>query len=179
MNTFGIAVIRMAGGTLLDDPNLISLPRGHFMDVAVAVLALNLMSIMGTRIMFRSLLLVAAMAGGRLRFRLGSPCLLMLVDISHVLMAACAGVGCMNGSQEFLFIDFLAMATQTIAVGDEPLKLCFRDGRLCFRCHFRRLFLWSRLGCGLQERRVEQKKDTKNDQESWKRFLRHKSPVSS
>jgi len=71
--------------------------------------------------MFRSFLLVAAMAGGRLRFRLGSPCLLMLVDVSHVLMAACAGVGCMGGSQEFLFIDLLAMATQAIAVGNEPL----------------------------------------------------------
>ena len=64
VNTLGIAVIRMAGGTLLDDATLISLPSGHFMDVAVAVLTLNLMSIMGTRIMFRSLPLVTAMAGG-------------------------------------------------------------------------------------------------------------------
>jgi hypothetical protein len=91
------------------------------MDVAVAVLALNLMAIVGTCIMFRSLLLVTAMAGGRLRFRLGSSCLLMLIDVGYVLMAACAGVGCMDGNQKFLFIDFLAMATQAIAVGNKPV----------------------------------------------------------
>jgi len=78
----------MAEGTRPDDSNLISLPSGHFMDVAVTVLALNLMSIVGTCVMFRSLLLVAAMAGGRLRFRLGSSFFLMLLDVGHVLMAA-------------------------------------------------------------------------------------------
>jgi len=67
----------------------------------------------------------------------------------------------MNGSRKFLFIDFFAMATQAIAVGMTPSSFASGMDVFVSGANFRRLFLWSRLGCSLQEHRMEKKKDTR------------------
>ena len=63
VDAVGITVIRMTGGTLLDHSNFVTLPWGHLMNVAVAILALNVVDEMGTRVMFGSLFFVTTMAG--------------------------------------------------------------------------------------------------------------------
>ncbi len=50
MNTFQIAVIGVAGRTLLNDPSLVSFPGGHLVDLHVAVLTLDVIDEMGARI---------------------------------------------------------------------------------------------------------------------------------
>jgi hypothetical protein len=67
VDAVSITVVRMAGGTLLDHPDLVPFPRGHLMDLLVAVLALNLIDEMGTGIMLCPLFFVASMAGDRFR----------------------------------------------------------------------------------------------------------------
>ena len=50
MDTLQIAVISMAGRTLLNDTSLVPLPGGYLVDLHVAVNALNIVDEMGTDI---------------------------------------------------------------------------------------------------------------------------------
>src|SRR4030043_775067 len=106
MDAFSEAVVRMAGRAFFDDPSLVPFPRGYLVDLCMAVFTLNLIYKMGTRIMFRSLLLMTAMAGDRLRMDSSPLGFHMSVDVGDVPMATIARIGSMHGLSELPLTDF-------------------------------------------------------------------------
>jgi hypothetical protein len=64
MDAFSVTIVRVAGRTFLDDPDLISFPWGHLMDVFMTVFTLNLIREMGTCVMFQSFLFMTPLADG-------------------------------------------------------------------------------------------------------------------
>jgi hypothetical protein len=50
MDTLHVTIIGVTGRTLLNDPGLVPLPRGHLVNVYVAVLTLNVIDEVGARI---------------------------------------------------------------------------------------------------------------------------------
>jgi hypothetical protein len=149
MDAFSEAIIGMAGGACLDHPDLIPFPRGYLVDLCVTVFTLDVVYEMGACIMLCSFLLVATMAGNRLR--MDSPPLgfHMSVDVGDVPMATIARIGSMHGLGELPLTDF-GVATEAFGVIDtlktilsalnDKLLPLFGFRRLGHRCRFRTLF---------------------------------------
>jgi hypothetical protein len=117
MDALRVTIVRMAGRTFLDDPDLIPFPWNHLVDVFMAVFTLNIIDKVGTRIMFCPFLFMAPMAGDRFRMNPCPLCLSVGLDISNVQVATVAGIGSMNGLCKFPLPDLL-VATQTFRVVD-------------------------------------------------------------
>jgi hypothetical protein len=143
MDAFSEAVIGMAGGACLDHSDLIPFPRGYLMDLCVTVFTLYVVDKMGTCIMLCPFLLVATMAGDRLR--MDSPPLgfHMSVDVGDVPMATIARIGSVHGLGELPLTDF-GVATEAFRVID-TLKTIFTtlDNKLL---SLFRTFTFRRLG---------------------------------
>ena len=105
----------MAGRTFLDHPDFIPLPRGHLVDVFVAVFALNVIDEMGACIMLCPFLLMTSMAGDRFGMNSCPLCFGMGFDIRDIIVATVTGVGSMNGLGKLPLADF-SVATQTFRI---------------------------------------------------------------
>jgi len=149
VNTFSEAVVGMAGSACLDHSDLIPFPWGQFMDVFMAVFALNLIDKMGTRIMFCPFLLVTAMTGNRLSMNLPPFRFPMGFHIRDIPVATVAGIGSVNGLGKLPLTDF-GMATEAFgiidtlitifsALNDKPVSLFCFFGRFGDPCGFRTL----------------------------------------
>jgi hypothetical protein len=110
-----IPVIGVAGRAILDNLGLIPFPRGYFVDVFMAVFALNIIDEMGACIMLCPFLLMASMAGDRLCMNSSSFCFYMNLDIRDIPVATVAGICSMNGLGKPPLTDF-SMAAQTFRV---------------------------------------------------------------
>ena len=107
----------MTHGAFLYDPDFIAFPGGYFVDVFVAVLALDVVDKMGARIMLHTFFLMAPVAGDRLRMNFCSLCLDMGFNVCNVPVAAIAGIGSVNRLCELSFRD-LIMAAKTFFTVD-------------------------------------------------------------
>jgi len=150
VNTFCVPIVRVAVCALLDHPDFISFPRSHFMDIFMAIFALDVIDEMSTCIMFSPFFLMASMTGDRLGMNLPSLGFPMGFDVRNIPVAAVAGVGTVNGLGEFLLVD-LSMAAQTFGVvdtftaifpafDDEFISLLSRFRWLGHLCRLRTLF---------------------------------------
>jgi hypothetical protein len=83
----------------------------------VAVLALNIIDEMGTRIMFCPFLFMTSMTGDWLGIDSRPSCFHMGFDISYIPVTTVAGIGSMNGLCKFP-LTYLFVATQTFGVVD-------------------------------------------------------------
>ena len=92
MDTLQIAIIGVAGRTLLNDPNLVPLPGGHLVDLYVAVFALNVIEEMRAGVMLGGFFLMATMTGERLDMESGSFSQDVLTDVRDIQMATAARV---------------------------------------------------------------------------------------
>jgi hypothetical protein len=110
-----IPIIGVAGRAILDDPDFIPFPWGQFVDVFMAVFALNIIDEMGACIMLCPFLLMASMAGYRLCLNSSPFCFSMSLDIRDIPVATVAGICSMNGLGKLPLTDF-SMATQTFRV---------------------------------------------------------------
>ena len=116
MEAFCITIIRMADCAFLDHPDFIALPGSHLMNIYVAVLALNIIDEVGTRIMFCALLLMTSVAGNR--FGLDSGALRrVFIDIRDVPVAAITGIGAVDRFGKLGLLDIF-MALQAFGIVD-------------------------------------------------------------
>jgi hypothetical protein len=117
VNALRITIIGVAGRACLDHTSFIPFPRRHLVNVFVAVLALNVIDEMGTRIMFCPFLFMTSMTGDWLAINSRPSCLHMGFDISDIPVTTIAGVGSMNGLCKFPLAD-LFVAPETFGVVD-------------------------------------------------------------
>ena len=118
MDAFRITVVGVAGRTLLNDPGLISLPGGYFVNLFMAVLALDLVDKMNARIVFGPFLLVTTMAGHGLAVDFGALCLDVLLEIGDIPVAAITGICSMNRLGKLSIIDLIPMAAEALRIID-------------------------------------------------------------
>jgi len=96
VNALRITVIRMTGRAFLDDAGLVPFPGRDFVDLLVAVFALDLVDEVDTGVMFRAFLLVATMARHRFRVDLRPFRFEMSLGVRDVPVAAITGKGSMH-----------------------------------------------------------------------------------
>jgi hypothetical protein len=165
----------MAGRAFFDDPNLVPFPRGYLVDLCMAVFALDIIDEMSACIMFCPFLLMASMAGDRLRMNSPPFGFHMSIDVRDIPVATIAGIGSVNGLGEFSLTDF-GMATETFGIvdaliaifaapDDKPLALFCNFRRLGDLCRLGPLFFRSGLSCPrhFRNKKEKNKKDEKNE----------------
>ena len=141
MDALRIAIIGMAGRAGLDDADFIPLPGRQLMNLLVAVFALDFIDEMGAGIVLSRFLLVATMAGHRLRVDFCLFLFNMILDFGDIPVAAVAGVCPMNRLCKLPFVDLFSMTVQTFrvvdaliavfaALNDELLPLLLSLGRI-------------------------------------------------
>jgi len=116
VDAIGESIIGMAGCADLNHPDFISFPRSQFMDILVAVLALDVVQEMGARVMLCPLPLMASMTGNRFGLNLGSFCLEMFFNIHDIPVAAIAGKGSMDGLGKLSLADLLAVTAKAFRI---------------------------------------------------------------
>jgi hypothetical protein len=166
-----VTIIGMAVRAFLNHPDFIAFPWDHLVDVFVAVLTLNVIDEVGTRIMFCSFLFMASMAGDWLGINPCSSYLHMGFDIRNIPVTAIAGVGSVNGLSELSLTNF-PMATETFGVIDtfSAIFPTFDDelfpffpgfGRLGHHCGFGALLFRNRF-CGPQKSKTKKETDSED-----------------
>ena len=115
MDALGVTIIRVAGRTCLDHPDLIPLPRGYLVNLLMAVCALNVIKEMGACIMCCPFFFMTSMAGDWLGMNSCPFCSGMDVDIRDVIVATVARIGTMNRLGKLPFAYFF-VTTQTFRV---------------------------------------------------------------
>ena len=89
VNTLQVAIILVAHGAFLDDPDFIAPPRGNLVNLGVAVLALDIINKMGTGIVLDAFNLVTPMTGHGFSLN-RAPFDSVLFDVGDIPMAAVA-----------------------------------------------------------------------------------------
>jgi hypothetical protein len=158
MDTLQIALIRVAGRTLLNDTSLVPFPGGYLVDLHVAVLTLNVVDEMGTGIVLRGFFLVATMTRERLEMDFGAFCQDVLIGVRDIQMATFARVCPMDRQRKFPLADLISMTAETfrvihalrtvfLSLGGRLLS-CFQGfGSFCLFGPIGALPLSSRVGC--------------------------------
>jgi hypothetical protein len=115
MDAFCITIVRMAGRAFLNDTDFIPFPRGHHMDVSMAVFALDVIDEMGARIMLCAFLFMTAMTGDGFSMNSSPLCFHMGIDIRDIPVATVAGVGSVHRLGKLPLADF-SMTTHAFGV---------------------------------------------------------------
>jgi hypothetical protein len=88
------------------------------MDLAMAVLTLDIVDEVSTRIMLRGLLFMTPMTSDGFGMNSSPFCLPVGFDICDVPVATITGIGPMNGLGEFPLVDLIPVAAQAFRVID-------------------------------------------------------------
>src|SRR4030042_2729734 len=105
VDTFRVSVVRVAGRAYLHHSGLITFPGRHFVDVFVAVLALDVIDGMGACTIICRFPLVASIAAYRLRFF----CFLMGSEIHNIPVTAVTRISPMDRLGKLPFVDLISM----------------------------------------------------------------------
>jgi len=116
VNALRITVIRMTGRAFLDDAGFVPFPGRDFVDLFVAIPALDIVDEVNARIMLRSLFLVTPMARHGFRVDLGPFRFEMRFGVGNVPMATVTGKGSVNRLGKLPLNNLVSVTFQALGI---------------------------------------------------------------